>query len=205
MDQNEKTGADKVIEAAVGEFAIYGYEGARVDRIARSGSINKAMIYYYFKNKEGLYANVLQSIFSKIIEGVQGGVDFTGTFRERLEGIIDFLVTLIFSFREEYIVIIMREIASGGTYFKRYLISNLGPLYDRIFAIFEEAEKAGEIRPGYHYHTFIQAFGSLMFFNMIKITATGTELEGRLFPDNYVELFRETLKQNLLEGVLKRD
>lgn len=37
------------------EFCRFGLAGARVDRIAAAGSINKRMIYHYFNDKAGLF------------------------------------------------------------------------------------------------------------------------------------------------------
>lgn len=54
------------MEAAAEAFSEKGYDGARVDEIATRAKINKAMIYYYFENKEKL----LEAIFKDFIEEV---------------------------------------------------------------------------------------------------------------------------------------
>ena len=38
----------KILDAALAEFASYGLGGARVDRIAQRAGANKRMLYYYF-------------------------------------------------------------------------------------------------------------------------------------------------------------
>lgn len=48
-----------ILEAAVAEFANEGIAGARTDAIARAAKVNKALLYYYFKDKEALYGAVL--------------------------------------------------------------------------------------------------------------------------------------------------
>ena len=53
-----------ILKAAVGEFAENGIAGARTDAIARAAHVNKALLYYYFKDKEALYAAVLDHVFS---------------------------------------------------------------------------------------------------------------------------------------------
>jgi TetR/AcrR family transcriptional regulator len=52
-----------ILQAAVGEFAREGPSGARTDAIARDAGVNKALLYYYFKDKEALYAAVLDLVF----------------------------------------------------------------------------------------------------------------------------------------------
>ena len=48
-----------ILKAAVREFAQEGVAGARTDAIAQSAGVNKALLYYYFKDKEALYDAVL--------------------------------------------------------------------------------------------------------------------------------------------------
>ena len=51
---------ERILEAALAEFAEKGFAGARVDAIADSASINKRMLYHYFGDKEGLFREVLR-------------------------------------------------------------------------------------------------------------------------------------------------
>jgi len=52
------------LNAAVAEFAEHGIAGARTDAIAREAHVNKALLYYYFKDKDALYEAVLDHVFS---------------------------------------------------------------------------------------------------------------------------------------------
>src|SRR6202045_2933446 len=53
-----------ILRAAVAEFAEHGIAGARTDTIARAAQVNKALLYYYFEDKETLYGAVLDNAFS---------------------------------------------------------------------------------------------------------------------------------------------
>jgi AcrR family transcriptional regulator len=50
---------ERILDAALHEFAAKGIAGARVDAIAKRAGVNKAMLYYYFESKEGLFREVL--------------------------------------------------------------------------------------------------------------------------------------------------
>jgi len=50
---------DRILSAALDEFAAEGFAGARVARIARRARINKRMLYHYFGNKEDLFREIL--------------------------------------------------------------------------------------------------------------------------------------------------
>jgi TetR/AcrR family transcriptional regulator len=52
-----------ILAAAVREFSWEGVAGARTDAIAREAKVNKALLYYYFKDKEALYSAVLDHVF----------------------------------------------------------------------------------------------------------------------------------------------
>src|SRR5216683_4965174 len=55
-----------ILKAAVREFADEGVAGARTEAIARSAGVNKALLYYYFKDKEALYGAVLDQVFGGV-------------------------------------------------------------------------------------------------------------------------------------------
>jgi AcrR family transcriptional regulator len=52
-----------ILSAAQDEFAAYGLNGARIDRIAGRVGASKNLIYHYFGSKDRLYLNVLESIY----------------------------------------------------------------------------------------------------------------------------------------------
>ncbi|MFD5552488.1 TetR family transcriptional regulator [Streptomyces sp. NPDC127068] len=51
----------RILRAATDEFAAHGIAGARVDRIARTASANKNLIYVYFCSKERLFDTVFDT------------------------------------------------------------------------------------------------------------------------------------------------
>lgn len=52
---------DKILAAALAEYAAKGPAGARIQSIARRARVNKRMLYYCFGNKAELYREVLRS------------------------------------------------------------------------------------------------------------------------------------------------
>src|SRR5947199_3954496 len=72
----EKTRA-AILKAALEEFAHEGVTGARTDEIARSAGVNKALLYYYFKDKDGLYAAALEQVISGLFTRVEAVLNRT--------------------------------------------------------------------------------------------------------------------------------
>ena len=56
----------KILNAALNEFACEGFGGARMDKIAKQAGVNKAMIFYYFSSKELLYKSLLKDVMVNI-------------------------------------------------------------------------------------------------------------------------------------------
>lgn len=53
---------DHILKAAEAEFEKYGYEGARIQRIADLAGVPKANVLYYFASKTALYDAVLSNV-----------------------------------------------------------------------------------------------------------------------------------------------
>lgn len=62
QEQRDETRAT-ILAAATRIFSEVGFAGARTDTIAAKAGVNKALLYYYFKSKEGLYLAVMGSMF----------------------------------------------------------------------------------------------------------------------------------------------
>src|SRR2546425_12748921 len=73
-----------ILQAAVREFAQEGVAGARTDAIARAAGVNKALLYYYFKDKETLYGAVLDQVFGGLKESIGAALSSDLPPREKL-------------------------------------------------------------------------------------------------------------------------
>jgi AcrR family transcriptional regulator len=62
------TPKERVLAAALGEFAEHGVAGARVDRIARAAKTSKERVYAYFRSKEELYVAVAADQLRQVMD-----------------------------------------------------------------------------------------------------------------------------------------
>lgn len=58
-----------IVAAATLAFADHGYSQTRIDDIAAQTATSKRMIYYYFGDKKGLYAKVLEAAYLRMDAG----------------------------------------------------------------------------------------------------------------------------------------
>ena len=76
VSQNPQTEAEEaaadmrraLLDAGKTEFANYGYDGARLERIVAKVGCAKRMLYYYFGNKKDVYLAVIEQSYSDIRE-----------------------------------------------------------------------------------------------------------------------------------------
>ena len=113
----------KILNAALRVFSAQGYNGARVDAIARKAGVNKAMIYYRIGNKLALYQAVIHDIYQDRAAQLRREIQSKSAPEEKLNTYIA-SVAAIMDAHPHFTRIMIREMVSGWT--------NFGP------AIFEE-------------------------------------------------------------------
>ena len=70
LKPNAEATRERILNAAMAEFAAFGVAGARVDRIAKAAGCNKNLIYIYFENKERLFTTVLRKHLARVYDEV---------------------------------------------------------------------------------------------------------------------------------------
>jgi len=64
LDPERKTA---ILRVAAEEFAEHGYEASSYNRIIERSGLSKGAIYYYFDDKEDLYATVLRDAMQRLV------------------------------------------------------------------------------------------------------------------------------------------
>lgn len=143
-----KSTEDRLLEAATAEFAEFGLEGGRVDRIARRAGVNKAMLYYHFHSKERLYGAVIDRHIGRVVGSVGSSLAGVGSLEEALVMLAE-AYALMFSRSPEFIPMALRELASGGHRIHQALKQILQPagIPLRLKQLLEEGIKSGKYRP----------------------------------------------------------
>ena len=196
---------EKIKRAALKEFAQHGFEGARVDRIALKAKVNKAMIYYHYKNKENLYESILkevyQAIFPLVIEKIPGEKKPD----EKIEIIIGEFINFIQELDQDFVRMMLRELSSGGKYFKKIMFPGvIVPLLNFIETLFSDGARTGIFKGVNPHYTFLQTFGSIIFFNALRTVLADTADGAVLFPENCFEEYKLNLLKILKTGILAR-
>jgi len=65
--QTKKSKEKKILRIAGNHFLKYGYHGTSLSGVAKEADINKSTIHYYFRSKENLYREVIETIVGLLI------------------------------------------------------------------------------------------------------------------------------------------
>jgi TetR/AcrR family transcriptional regulator len=137
-----------ILQAAVGEFAREGVAGARTDAIAKAAGVNKALLYYYFKDKEALYQAVLDEVFSGVRVAIHDALSQPLPPRERLVTYIGAHFDYIAS-NQLYPRIVHAEFLRAGRdpfRLQRIAKQYFQPVFADIAALLKEGERSGDFR-----------------------------------------------------------
>lgn len=104
----------KILTAAREVFSEKGYGGSSMSEVAQRAGVNKALPFYYFKNKENLLKELVRNASENILEWKDAFIKNTDmSDRESLEKYYDNALALMES-RREMIRIILTESFKGG-------------------------------------------------------------------------------------------
>lgn len=84
MTAKEKNTEKMILEAAHRVFLKKGMSGARMQEIANEAGINKALLHYYFKNKEVLFTSVFRVALGQFIPRLQSVLTSDLSFADKL-------------------------------------------------------------------------------------------------------------------------
>src|SRR3954464_4257157 len=139
-----------ILQAAAEEFAAHGVAGARTDAIAREARVNKALLYYYFKDKETLYGAVLDHVFGGLRDSTQAALSSDLPPRDKLLAYVGAHFDYIAS-HPLYPRItqseMMRAARGNAPHLKRIAKQYFVPLFSRVASVIEEGQARGDFRP----------------------------------------------------------
>lgn len=145
--QENPAAAERLMTAALQLFITQGYSATAVREIVEAAGVTKPVLYYYFKNKEGLYLAIMEKAYDIFEHQVAVTVDTPGTARERM---LRFCLGLFDSVTENLAIVrLLYAIYFGPP--QGAPLYDLDLFYDRMLEILEgmarEGVAGGELRP----------------------------------------------------------
>jgi TetR/AcrR family transcriptional regulator len=138
-----------ILRAAAEEFAEHGIAGARTEAIAREARVNKALLYYYFKDKETLYGAVLDNAFAGLKATVFRVLDSDLPPREKIMTYVGTYFDFIAS-NQVYPKLMQREMMRAreghSPHIEKLVKNYFQPIYARVGELLRQGIAEGEFR-----------------------------------------------------------
>ncbi len=104
---------ETILRVAMDVFLEKGRHGAKMQEIADRAGINKAMLHYYFRSKENIYAQIFESVFLRMISNLFAAVDSSTDFKTHLRSLIGKLIDTMKT-DVKIPLFVARELSEGG-------------------------------------------------------------------------------------------
>ncbi len=161
---NSETTAETILEAAAEVFAEKGYEGARVDELARAAGVNKATLYYQIGDKEALYHAVIERVLRRGVDEVEEAVAGVDDCEARIRSVVEIFAKHTGNMRYAA-PIMLREVAGGGRNLPPAAVAHMGRLLGALSETLALGVERGLFRPVNGFMVHMMMVGSLMLYS----------------------------------------
>ncbi|MSO83449.1 MAG: TetR/AcrR family transcriptional regulator [Acidobacteria bacterium] len=152
-----------LFRAAAHEFAQRGFDAGGVDRIAALARVNKAMLYYHYGSKLGLYEEVLRDMFRAVGARARAIADGPGAAEAKLDA---WILTLVqeAAARPWFPPIMLRELASGATHIDAETFGMMNGVYEAVRDVIVQGQREGTFREADPLLTYLTILPAVLIF-----------------------------------------
>ncbi len=190
---------EAILRAAIDEFAEHGFAGARTEHIARAAKVNKAMLHYYFHDKETLYHAVLDTLYGSLTETEQLVQKLTSAPLNSVQHVHVFLKVILAKHgdpaSDSFRCILAWELAAGQNNLKRVAQKYLVPRISAMTEVITRGIAAGELECNNPTLAVWSLISQVAFYFMHRETYTDSSI--------YDELYKNVTQQDLLQFLLR--
>ncbi|MBN8219787.1 MAG: TetR family transcriptional regulator [Spirochaetes bacterium] len=190
---------EAILRAAIDEFADRGFAGARTENIAKAAEVNKAMLHYYYHDKETLYNAVLESLYGSLDESEDLIERLTKAPLNSVQHIHIFLKVIVAKHGDPkskpFRCILAWELAAGQNNLKRVAQKYLVPRILSLSEVIARGIKAGELECKNPTLAVYSMISQVVFYYMHRGTYEETSI--------YKELYENVEPRHLLQFLLQ--
>jgi AcrR family transcriptional regulator len=194
----DRTSRERLLAAAAVEFSARGFDGAKVDRIALRARVNKAMLYYHFRNKAALYRAILHDLFQSLAAAVRAAEDAGGSPEDRLRRYVG-TVAAQTSARPHFPAFWLREMAEGGRHLDASIARDLAAILRVLSAILREGREQGVFRD---VHPVVAQVGIVAPLLLFAASAPVRERFQHALPENLAAVARRDVIDHVERSAL---
>lgn len=180
IEHDEKTGAkERIMDAAEQLFADSGFAATSVGQIAEAAGANRALLYYYFRDKQDLYCSIVARGIAQVLGLISDVSASSGSALERLERFVHSYYALLMK-RHQVARIVFREMTGTGEKLGINIDQSLRDVMHRTSGIIQQGLNDGE------FEGVDPELAAVSLFGMIHVFFTQGMATGRGFPTKVV-------------------
>lgn len=192
---------NRILDAAENLFAAKGFDATTVQEISDAARINKAMIYYYFKDKQDLLYIVVERTINEITQAVSTYLDEADIEAEDMEAFLDFYIDFLAQ-HTNFVRLMTWEMLSGK-HLEMIAQKFIQPMFGRTIERLHRWADLGLIRPLSPEHTLLSIVGMNVFYVFASPLFREILNDDPLSADNLARR-RQEVKELLTQGLFPK-
>ena len=197
---------EDILKAATDIFTEKGFAGTRMQEIADKANVNKAMLHYYFTNKDHLYDETVRTVLREVVGTAMSALKQENlSAMERFSRFIDGYIDTV-SCNPHLVGFVMHDFATGAKKMTQ-IIRETQEHNDFVHAepavqMMSEGMKSGELRAMDPHQTMISLIGmSLFYFVAEPVVVANLGLQN-IDRREMLERRKQNIKQIFFTGIL---
>ena len=144
-ENKDRSAQEKILVAAKKVFLVKGMAGARMQDIADEAGINKALLHYYFRNKEQLFKVIFKEAADKLFPKINSIFESDSSLFEKIELFTGEYITVMLE--NPYLpLFVLNEINHDPHYFIQKIWGKNKPRPEKFLQQIEKEVKKGTIK-----------------------------------------------------------
>ena len=150
-----------IFAAAAHEFSTRGFDGASVGAIAGQAHVNKAMLYYHYGSKVGLYREVVRDMLRAVSAAVSEIAASDDTPPRKIEAFIATLAQQKDA-RPWFPPLMMREMAEGAPHLDADTLVLMRSVFETFASVLDAGARSRDFRAVHPLLAYMSIMGPLM-------------------------------------------
>lgn len=195
---NSTTTPDDVVEVALEFFSARGFEGAKLEHIARESGMSKRMIHYHFGDKKGLYLKALSLAITRLQPDPEAMKLDSSVPVEGVRKLVDAIYDQFAEHPQSVRMMIMENIHNSVDLARIAPIRESSTVALHLDKLLMLGQDAGAFRPGISADDVFYLIASLCFYRVSAAASTQNIFSVNLYsPEN-----QEAARQLVVDTVL---
>lgn len=148
-------------------FAAHGFAGTTLDAIAEAAEVNKAMVRYYFGDKDGLYTAIIETIIDDVLADLERGLASPTDPAGDMGDFVEIFANAIIG-RPSFPRMILRDYLDGDILSREVPARKLQGFMETTRRFYEAGHAQGHFRAVDPHMLHLSIVGSAIFFSVTR-------------------------------------